>query len=153
MSKTRSAVSWSVHCFHRITEWPGLEGTFKYHLEQPLCHGQGRLPLDQVAQSPIQPGLEHFHGAGFRSFSGQPVPDCQSVRSLSMWSITARHFFVYFVWVLFAAALSRVEGIFQVHVKSLQCMKMTAPSKAYGKIPVIQNADWERSMLVAITEK
>jgi len=32
-------------------------------------------------------------------------------------------------------------------------MKMTAPSKAYGKIPVIQNADWERSMLVAITEK
>jgi len=24
------------------------------------CHGQGHLPLDQVAQSPIQPGLEHF---------------------------------------------------------------------------------------------
>ena len=24
------------------------------------CHGQGHLPLDQVAQSPIQSGLKHF---------------------------------------------------------------------------------------------
>ncbi|KAK4818440.1 hypothetical protein QYF61_013127 [Mycteria americana] len=34
----------------------------------------GHLPLDQVAQSPIQPGLEHFQGWGIHSFSGQPVP-------------------------------------------------------------------------------
>jgi len=39
-----------------------LEGTFKDHLVQGPCHGQGHLPLDQVAQSPIQPGLEHSQG-------------------------------------------------------------------------------------------
>jgi len=32
------------------------------------------LPLDQVAHSPIQPGLEHFQGGGSHSFSGQPGP-------------------------------------------------------------------------------
>jgi len=39
-----------------------------------MLHGQGHLPLDQAAQSPIQPGLEHFQGGGIHSFSGQPVP-------------------------------------------------------------------------------
>jgi len=34
------------------------------------CHGQGHLPLDQVAQSPVQPGLEPCQGGGSRSFSG-----------------------------------------------------------------------------------
>jgi len=43
----------------RIIEWIGLEGTFKDHLVQSPFHGQGHLPLDQVAQSPIQPALEH----------------------------------------------------------------------------------------------
>ena len=41
---------------------------------QPRCHGQGHLPLDQVAQSPIQPGVEQFNGWGIHSLSGQPVP-------------------------------------------------------------------------------
>jgi len=41
----------------RIIECFGLEGTFKGHLIQPLCNEQGHLQLDQVAQSPIQPGL------------------------------------------------------------------------------------------------
>ncbi|KAK4813670.1 hypothetical protein QYF61_017637, partial [Mycteria americana] len=36
--------------------------------------GQEHLPLDQVAQSPIQPGLKHFQGWGIHNFSGQPVP-------------------------------------------------------------------------------
>jgi len=40
----------------------------------PLCHRQGHLPLDQVAQSLIQPGLEHCQGGGSHSFSGQPAP-------------------------------------------------------------------------------
>jgi len=35
---------------------------------------QGHLPLDHVAQSSIQPGLEHCQGRGSHSFSGQPVP-------------------------------------------------------------------------------
>ena len=42
---------------------------------QPIgCHGQGHLPLDQIAQSSIQPGLRHCQGRGSHSFSGQPVP-------------------------------------------------------------------------------
>jgi len=43
-------------------------------LVQPSWHGQGHLPLGQVAQSPVQPGLGHFQGGGIHSFSGQPVP-------------------------------------------------------------------------------
>lgn len=38
----------------------GLEGTFKNHLVQTPCHGQGHLLLDQVVQSPIHPNLEHW---------------------------------------------------------------------------------------------
>ena len=48
-----------------------LEGTFK--IPTP-CHGPGHLPLSQVAQSPIQPGLGHYQGWSSHSFSGKPVP-------------------------------------------------------------------------------
>ncbi|NXJ61016.1 SNTG1 protein, partial [Rostratula benghalensis] len=41
---------------------------------QPPCHGQGRLPLEQVAQSPVQPDLQHFKRWGIHSFSRQPIP-------------------------------------------------------------------------------
>jgi len=41
-------------------EWFGLEGTLQVIWFQPPCHEQGYLPLDQVAQSSIQPGLELF---------------------------------------------------------------------------------------------
>jgi len=51
-----------------------LEGTFKIIWFQVPCHEQGHLPLDQLAQSSIQPGLEHFHGGGRHTFSGKPVP-------------------------------------------------------------------------------
>ena len=52
-----------------------MEGTLKIIAFQPSCHGQGHLPLDQVAQSPIQPGLETPpQGGGIHSFSGQPLP-------------------------------------------------------------------------------
>jgi len=59
---------------YRTTEWFGLEGTFEDHLVQPPCHGLGHLPLDQAAQSPIHPGLEHFQGGGIHNFFGQLVP-------------------------------------------------------------------------------
>jgi len=59
---------------HRTIEWIGLEGTLKIIWFQSPCHGQGHLPLDQGAQSSIQPGLEHFQGGGSHSFSGKPVP-------------------------------------------------------------------------------
>jgi len=58
----------------RIIEWFKLEGTLKIIQFQLPCHGQGHLPLEQVAQSPIQPGLEHCQGGGSHSFSGQQVP-------------------------------------------------------------------------------
>jgi len=45
----------------------------KDHLVPNPCHEQGHLPLDQVAQSSIQPGPEHCQGWGIHRFSGQPV--------------------------------------------------------------------------------
>jgi len=59
---------------HRIIEWFGLEGTLKIIWFQIPCHEQGHLPPDQVAQSSIQPGLEHCQGGGSHSFSGQSLP-------------------------------------------------------------------------------
>ena len=54
-------------------EWFELEGTFKIISFQPPCYRQGHLPLDQVAHSPIQPGLECFQGGGIHNLTGQPV--------------------------------------------------------------------------------
>jgi len=58
---------------HRIMEWFGLEEALKYHLVRPFCHGQKLLSLDQVTQSPIQLGLEHFRERDIHNFSGKPV--------------------------------------------------------------------------------
>jgi len=58
----------------RIIECFGLEGTFRCHPAQPPCSEQGHLQLDQVAQSPVQPGLGCFQGWGLHCLSGQPVP-------------------------------------------------------------------------------
>jgi len=52
-------------------EWFGLKGTLKIIWFQFLCHGQGHLPPAQLAQSSIQPGLEHCQGGGSHSFSGE----------------------------------------------------------------------------------
>ena len=51
-----------------------VEKDFKDHLVQLPCHVQGHLPLDQVAQSPVIPGLEHVQGWGIHTFSGQLIP-------------------------------------------------------------------------------
>jgi len=59
---------------NRIIECFGLEGSFRGHLSQPPCSEQGYLLLDQVTQSPVQPGLECFQGWGLHCHSGQPVP-------------------------------------------------------------------------------
>ena len=40
--------------------WVGRD--LKGHLIPAPCHRQGHLPPDQVAQSPIQPGLKHLQG-------------------------------------------------------------------------------------------
>jgi len=60
--------------FHRLIEQFGLEGTAKGHRAQPHYHEQGHLQTDQVAQSPVQPGLECFQGWGIEHLCGQPVP-------------------------------------------------------------------------------
>jgi len=56
----------NVQMNHRIVKWLELEGTsriIKFHAPH---HRQSCQPLDQVlnqiAQSPIQPGLEHLQG-------------------------------------------------------------------------------------------
>ncbi|XP_061317325.1 keratinocyte-associated protein 3 isoform X2 [Pezoporus flaviventris] len=56
---------------HRMV-WVGRD--LKAHPVPTPCHRQGHLPIDQVAPSPVQPGLEHCQGWGSHSFSGQPVP-------------------------------------------------------------------------------
>ena len=45
-----------------IIEWFGLDETFNIIWFQHPCYQQGHLPLDQVVQSPIQPGLGHLTG-------------------------------------------------------------------------------------------
>jgi len=61
-----------------VIEWLGLEGTSRVIKLQPSCCMEGHQPpyliLDQVAQGPIQPGLEHLQGWGIHGLSGQPVP-------------------------------------------------------------------------------
>ena len=58
---------------NRVTEWPGLEGTSRITKLQPPRHRQGHQPphfiLDQAAQGPIQPGLEHLQGWGIHNLS------------------------------------------------------------------------------------
>ena len=46
---------------------------FKGYSVPTNCCGQRRLPLDQVAQSYIQPGLERLQGWCCHSFSGQSI--------------------------------------------------------------------------------
>jgi len=57
----------------RIIAAFGLEGTFRGHLAKSLCSEQGHLQLDQVARSPIQPGLDCFQEWGLHYISGQYV--------------------------------------------------------------------------------
>jgi len=46
------------------SEWFRLEGTLKNHIVPTPCCRQGHLPLDQVAQSSMQPGLWMPPGLG-----------------------------------------------------------------------------------------
>ena len=70
-------------CFtnHRIIEWPWLKRTTVIIQFQPPCYVQGRQPLDQAAQSHIQPGLECLQGWGIHNLLGQPIPVCHCLLS------------------------------------------------------------------------
>ena len=61
--------------FHRSIQWFGLEGTFKIIQFQLFCYRQGHLPLDQVAQSPMQPGLEYSQPVCVLGISPTQVQD------------------------------------------------------------------------------
>ena len=61
---------WS-KCFIESFE---LEGTLKDNLVQLPCNEPGHLQLHHVAQSPVQPDLEHLQGWGIHCLFGQPVP-------------------------------------------------------------------------------
>jgi len=50
------------------------EKDLKHHLVSNPCHGQGRQPLDQAAQSHIQPGLECLQGRDINKLLGQHIP-------------------------------------------------------------------------------
>lgn len=67
----------SAGLFHWITEWLGLEETFKTIRFQSFCHGQAHLPLAHASPSLVQPipGMGQPLGAvenvilGFCSYS------------------------------------------------------------------------------------
>jgi len=67
---------------HRMA-WLGRD--LKDHEAPSLCHRQGHQPpnlvLEQAAQGPIQPGLEHLQWRGIHDLSGQPVPAPHHSRS------------------------------------------------------------------------
>jgi len=69
---------------HRIIACYGLEGSLRGHLAQAPCSEQGCLRRDQVAQSPVQPGLECFQGWGLHCLSGS------SSSSVAGWEVWGR---------------------------------------------------------------
>jgi len=58
-----AAWTWALHrIIERIIEWPGLKRTIMIIESQPPCYVWGHEPVDQAAQSHIQPGLECLLG-------------------------------------------------------------------------------------------
>ena len=71
--------------YHRMA-W--VERSPKAHQVSTPCHRQAHQPadlaLEQVAQGPIQPGLEHLQGWGIHRLSGQPVPALTAVKNFPL---------------------------------------------------------------------
>lgn len=60
--------------YDRIIEWLALGGTLKDLLVPTLrAMGKGHLPLDQGAQSSMQPGPEYFQGWDIQNLSEQHI--------------------------------------------------------------------------------
>ena len=69
-----------------VTEWPGLKRTTIIIEFQPLCYVQGRQPLDQAAQSHIQPGCQISDAFGFWEASLLPVHCSARFKSKHLYS-------------------------------------------------------------------
>lgn len=59
------------HKIRNKTEWFGLEGAKDHPVPTIGCH-RSSLPLEQVNQIPVQPGLEFLQEWGAPSLPGQP---------------------------------------------------------------------------------
>lgn len=68
----------------RLTEsqrWFWLQRHCEDCLVFTPCHGQGYLQLHQVAQSSIEPGVEHLQGWSTQSFPRKSIPVSQQPQS------------------------------------------------------------------------
>lgn len=67
-------LGWVSMSFHRITAWLGFKGTSRTIKFQSPCPRQGcpllNHILDQVAQSPIQPGIKYLQRVFSKSRNG-----------------------------------------------------------------------------------
>ena len=80
-------------------EWFGLEGNIKIIQFLPPCYRQGHLPLDQAAQSSIQPGLECFQGGGIQDvYIWKPVPQEDILELKSGWVFSFALFLMQVRW-------------------------------------------------------
>jgi len=62
ITESQNSLGWKGPQGSRISNPPARQGHQSPHL------------LDQAAQGPIQPGLEHLQGRGIYNLSGQPIP-------------------------------------------------------------------------------
>lgn len=129
---------------HRITEWLGLVETLKNHPVQTPWHGQGHLLVVQVAQSLVQPHLEHFQGGDVNNYSGK--------------SASVKHSHLNFLpYIQFKSTLFQFQTIIPCHVtrgphkkvspclylKSHQVLK-SLPSKVFQSplFSMLDNPNW-----------
>lgn len=76
---------------NRIIEWFRLKGIFKGHLFQSLCHDQGQLHLDPIAQGPVQPDHECLQGWDLLA---KTVPVFYHSSHKKIWSLNRLSFFL-----------------------------------------------------------
>jgi len=122
--------------------WVGRN--FKDHLVPSPCHEQGHLPLDQVAQSSIQPGLEHCQGgASTASLSNL----CQCLITLIV-----KNFFLISSLNLPSFSFKPLPLLLSLHalVKSLSpmCLQVFNYFKAqkFNIIPELYYTLWQRKV-------
>ena len=90
-SRCAFSISLSSSQYHRMV-W--VRRDLQDHLIPKACYRQGHLPLDLVAQSPIQPGHECFQRGGIHNLSGQPVPVSHhphNSRMAMLWQAVSNH--------------------------------------------------------------